>query len=131
MGSPSIIDPILLSFGPAFESTRVTGGGAQVARRNEQLGFGRGLFVRARSRLPIRVLWVGESLSDRGPRCRGNRRPPVGREAHVAKLETARSSTGASRCQWPGGAAPTTTVVALVPATMQAISRNRCPVDDR
>jgi len=74
MGSPSIIDPILLSFGPAFESTRVTGGGAQVARRNEQLS--------------------------------------VGREAHVAKLETARSSTGASRCQWPGGAAPTTTVVA-------------------
>src|SRR4051794_20074650 len=42
---------------------------------------------------------------------------------HVLKLEIERSRAGLSACQSPGGAAPTTTVVASAPATMQAISR--------
>src|SRR3954453_8898293 len=42
---------------------------------------------------------------------------------HVLKAEIERSSAGLWLCQLEGGAAPTTTVVALVPATMQAISR--------
>ena len=50
---------------------------------------------------------------------------------HVLKVEIARSSAALWLCQAGGGAAPTTTVVALAPATMHAISRYWWPEEDR
>lgn len=49
---------------------------------------------------------------------------------HVTKLEMARSIAGPCCGHRSGGAAPTTTVVALAPATRQAISRYLCPLED-
>ena len=85
---------------------------------------------------PGRAASLGGIAPSHGARCapplpRGRRQTQPAEQLrraggrHVAKLATARSSTGARCAHWAAGAAATTTVVARAPATMHAISRKR------
>jgi hypothetical protein len=65
----------------------------------------------------------GEKRRDSRFSCSQHGLTPFVGLAHVRKLEMACSIATRCRLQWPGGAAPTMTALALAPATRQAISR--------